>query len=191
MTNFVVNPGPERRHRKQELIKLMAARSDFSGSKHACEMLLQHAPEPGSDLNYPLVVAATVCYSRPFTANEPYGALPKRYARSLDDPRREFHSGVIEARHKFFAHSDLNDRSAYICPPGSLIARKPSELRGSGIGSALGSILYHPDFFQKLRLLSLHMGGLVNADIEDLLQELYGGMDLPAAKFKLRIDNGL
>lgn len=191
MTNFIVNQGPERRHRKQELLKLMAARSDFSGSRQACEMLLQHAPMPGSDLNYPLVVAATVCYSRPFTANEPYGSLPNRYARSLEAPQRTFHRDVLDARHKFFAHSDLNDRPAYIYPTGTLIARKPSELHSAGIGSALGSILYHPDFFQKLRLLSLHMHGLVSADIDGLLKELYSGMDLPRTKFKLKMDNGL
>ena len=90
MTDFILEGCVERRYWKQELLKLMAARSDLSDARNSCKMLLEHAPELGSDLNYPLTVAAIVCYARPFTANEPYGALPKRYLKTLEKEQKKF-----------------------------------------------------------------------------------------------------
>ncbi len=188
---MVIVKSPERRRRKIELLKLLAAQSDFGGAKHAAAMLLEHAPGLGSDLNYPLVVASIVCYSRPFTDNKPYGMLPGRYTRALPEPLRSIHDEVTTARDELFAHSDLDVRQAYIFPAGALIARQPREVRAAGLGCALSSRLYSPAFMAGLHDASTLLLGAVKTDIDALLEELYGGMDLPASKFKLRINNGL
>jgi hypothetical protein len=191
VTEFVLLKSVERSYRKVELLKLMSARSDFGGARHAARMLLEHAPELGSDLNYPLLVAAVVCYSRPFTDNKPHGGLANRYERSLPEKLRAVHEEALRSRNEFFAHSDLRVRQAYICPAGSLLGSEPLELRSAGLGSAINFRMYPPSFLAGLHDASSHLLGLLSADIQALLDELFGGMELPAAKFKLRIDNGL
>lgn len=191
MTNFVIVTSADRKQRKIELLKLMAARSDFGGARDAARVLLKYAPEIGSDLNYPLLVAAIVCYSRPFTANKPYGALPGRYLNLLSDTLRSLHNEITSARNKYFAHSDLTEREACILPKGALIASSPSELRSAGLGSAMKFYLYPPETLQDLANACCVLLDQLTIDINALLVELYEGLELPACRFRLAIDNGL
>ncbi len=191
MSTFELRQGPSRSHRKVELLKLMSARVDLSGAKEACELLADRKPELGSSLYYSLSVSAIVCYSRPFTMNQPHGALPNRYVRTLTKKGLGIHERVLAARQKHYAHSDLDERVAYIVPPGTIVAKEPHTLRSVGIGSGMNSLFFGLGFFSELRDLAWSLESEVSRDTELLLKELYDGMELPLTRFRLKIDDGL
>jgi hypothetical protein len=79
-----------------------------------------------------------------------------------------------------------------IVPPGILIGfLKDRELSSSKIGPLVNYNLFRISEIRKIPLRTSDLGRRINADIEVALQELYGGMELPRAKFLLRITNGL
>lgn len=179
---------PERRFRKTELLKLVSARSDFSGARRAAALLVGSASALGDDLNYPLLVATVVCYSRPFTANEPHGAIPNRYSRGVPKVLQPVHAELLDARHKCFAHSDLTDRPAYVYPPGCEIAEG---VTAAGLGSAIETPRYSAGFVTSVGQLCEHLLGELSRDIAALLNELYGGRQLPLDRIRIAIDNEL
>lgn len=45
--------------------------------------------------------------------------------------------------------------------------------------------------FEDVRVTALDLGRRLNTDINKIVEELYGDMDLPPISFDLRIDEGL
>ncbi|MFQ5714168.1 MAG: hypothetical protein ACE5GU_09060 [Candidatus Scalinduaceae bacterium] len=183
---------PIRSQRKKELYKLLVARSDITASLEACKLMLKHVDGIGNKLYYPLYAAIVVCYARPFTKNRPYGSLPKRWSQFDSEPMKRTHNKLIKARHELIAHSDMTIREAMIVPPNVAMGAKDGKnLKSPEIGVQTTMYYYPLDFFKNVHKTAHDLGSRLNTEIDKVVEELYGGMELPNAAFKIRIDEGL
>ena len=184
---------PARSYKKRELYRLLIARSDITAALNACDLIIKNVATLKDDLLYPLTTAVVVCYARPFTENKPHGALPKRYIKFDNPLHQEVHDKLIKARHEAFAHSDMNIRWAQIVSPNVVFGKTETgiDLKGVDVGIQVRYYLWAPDFFTKVRETILDLGQRLQRDIEELKDNLYKGMELPNAPFKIRIDEGL
>ena len=143
-------------------------------------------------MNYPLYSAIVVCYSRPFTNNKPHGALSRKCYTFENALHKKTHGELLKARHELIAHSDMTVKWAMIVPPGVEIARKSKKsIVSDHVGVQTSLYFYPKSFFEKSYSLCRFQGSRINKEIDNLLDELYEGMDLPNAPFKIRMDNGL
>ncbi len=193
--NFILSDKqpPKRSHQKKHLYRLLIARSDITAALNACDLILKNIDSLKDELLYPLTTAVVVCYTRPFTDNEPYGSLPERYSK-FDNPRfKTVHESLIKARHETFAHSDMNVRKAMIVPPYTAFGKtdKGVELTSPFVGVQVSYYLWPPDYFEDVRNTILALGSRLQTEIEELKDRLYSGMGLPNAPFTIRIDEGL
>ena len=184
---------PSRSQQKKDLYRLLLARSDIKAALDACDLILKNVDSLKDELLYPLTTAVVVCYARPFTQNKPYGPLPKKYAKFDNQIFQAVHEKLIKARHETFAHSDMNVRKAIVVPPNVVIGRteKGVELKSSKVGVQVSYYLWQPNAFKDVRDAILDLGSRLQTEIEELQAHLYSGMELPNAKFTIRIDEGL
>lgn len=192
--NFILprKQPPLRSQQKKNLYKLLIARSDVGASLTACKLMRETVSGFESELYYPLFAAVVVCYARPFTNNEPYGALPSKWAQFSDTSRQETHDKIIKARHELIAHSDMIVRKASIIPPGVASGKLGErELTSTKIGTQTSLYLYPMPFFNKVWETALDLYSRLNAEIDRLVDTLYDGMDLPSHSFDLKMDEGL
>lgn len=183
---------PPRSQQKKDLYKLLLARSDVSASLQGCKLLLEKVTQVGDDLYYPLYSSIVVCYARPFTNNEPYGALPNKWAKFDNSVFKDTHDKLIQARHELIAHSDMNVRKAYVVPPGCLIGiHKLKELRSDNIGCQVGLYYFPVGFFTKVWDTATDLSCRITKEINRLTDMLYCNMELPLRAFEIRIDDGL
>src|SRR6267154_1715337 len=95
---------PARSQQKKTLHKFLVARSDIGAALETCKLFKSTVTSFKDDLYYPLFAAIVVCYARPFTNNEPYGALPKKWG-AFDNPgMQDTHNRILRARHELIAH---------------------------------------------------------------------------------------
>jgi hypothetical protein len=183
---------PSRSLKKKNLYRLLIARSDIDAAHAACDLFLKTVTDLGDDLYYPLFTAIVVCYARPFTNNKPFGPLPVKWGVFRDPSQQKLHDSLIKTRNEIVAHSDLSTRKAMIVPPGTSIGfLNERELRSPKIGTMVNYFLFRIPQIREIPILTTDLGRRVNADIEVALEDLYGGMELPRAKFLLRITDGL
>ena len=130
--------------------------------------------------------------SRPFTVNKPYGSLPKKWSK-FDRPQYQAtHKKLLQARHELFAHSDMNVRKALIVPPNiPLVFDEGNELKSQEISTQVNYKLFEPVFFKIVRETNLDLGRRIQAEIDKMIIDLYGNMQLPNEAFNLRVDEGL
>ncbi len=194
MVNFIIpsKQPPTRSHQKRDLYRLLIARSDMHASLNACNLILNNIKSIKDENLYPLTTSVVVCYSRPFTANKPYGALPKRWSK-FDNPKYQTtHDRLLQARHELFAHSDMNVRKAQIVPQNVSFAMEGGrELRSPEIGIQVTYTLFEIDFFRIVKETNLDIGMRMQDEIDKLLIDLYADMELPNTVFDLRVDEGL
>ena len=192
--NFIshTNQPPSRLQRKKELYKLVVARSDITASLNACKVMLEKVHGMGHELYYPLYSAIVVCYSRPFTNNKPYGSLAKKWYTFEDLLHKKTHKELLKARHELIAHSDMTVKEAMIVPPNVEIGIKSKKPIVSNYIIVQTTLYYYPrSLFENSKSLCLFQRSRISVEIDNLLEELYEGMDLPNAPFKIRMDNGL
>lgn len=183
---------PSRVQKKKNLYRLLVARSDIDAAHAACQLFLKTVTDLSDDLYYPLFTAIVICYTRHFTNNKPFGSLPAKWEKFVDQNHQKLHDSLIQTRNELVAHSDSSVRKAMIVPPGVLIGLlKERELRSSKIGTQTNYYLFRIPEIRKIPSLTADLYRRVNANIEVALEELYGGMELPGAKFLLRFDDGL
>jgi hypothetical protein len=178
--------------KKKELYKLLVARSDITASLNTCKLMLEKVDGMEHELYYPFYTAIVVCYSRPFTNNKPHGSLGKKWYTFDNDIFRDTHQTLLNARHELIAHSDLTVKEAFIVPPGIVVGSdndKPIISESISIKTTM-DYLARP-MFEKTYNLCIYLGTRINDEIERLLEDIYGNMDLPNAPFKIRIDEGL
>lgn len=194
MVNFQipVRQPPARSHKKLELARLLTARSDITAALNSCDLILQNVKGIEDERLYPLTAAVVICYSRPFTENKPYGCLPGRWTK-FDDPKfKKTHEKLMEARHKLFAHSDMEARRPQIVPPNAALEIEGDKsIKSPFIGTQVRYVLFHVDFFGIVKEMILDLGRRMQVEIERLIADLYSDMDLPNAPFHIRIDEGL
>ena len=183
---------PKRSFLKKSLIRLLIARSDINAALHACDLILQNVQGPKDKLLYPLTTSVVVCYSRPFTENEPHGSLPSKWTK-FDNTKYQFtHDKLLQSRHQLFAHSDMNVRKAQIVPPNvPLEINEGTELKSPEISTQVRYTLFEIDFFKIVREAILDLGRRMQAEISKLIIDLYGNINLPNNVFDIRVDEGL
>ncbi|WP_343726643.1 hypothetical protein [Burkholderia seminalis] len=183
---------PKRSQVKRDLYRLLVARSDLGAANAACKLFLSTVSDLSDPLYQPLFTAIVVCYARPFTHNEPHGALPERWARFEEPAHQQMHNSLLKARHEVVAHSDMAVRKARIVPPGvstGIMNGRP--LISESIGTETAFYLFTIPMIQRIPRLVVSLGERIQAEIDRMIGELYDGMELPNAKFPLRIDEGL
>jgi hypothetical protein len=194
MIDFVLpkKQPPSRARVKRNLYQLLIARSDIHAAIEACKLFSERVTALGDDLYYPLFAAIVVCYARPFTQNEPFGPLPQKWGRFADPGYQDVHDKLIAARQEMIAHSDMSVRKAKIVPAGARIGIwKEREISSSRVSAQTGFYLYPVGFFPRAWATATDLHQRIHAEAERLIVELYGGMELPARSFWLRLDDGL
>lgn len=184
---------PARSQIKKNLYKLMVAQSDIGSALSAAKLFLGNVKDLRDDLYQPLFTSIVISYARPFTNNQPYGALPDKWARFNNEKQQTLHDDLIKARHEIVAHSDMSVRRAFIVPAGVVtgIFGDGRELKSSRVGHAVSYYLFKIPRIREIPDLTLDLGQRISNEIDDIIEKLYSGMDLPRAKFRLRIDEGL
>jgi hypothetical protein len=183
---------PTRSQQKRDLYKLLVARSDLNASLRAAIFIIKNVKSIKDRILYPLTTSVVVCYARPFTANKPYGALPNKWSK-FDNPRYQAtHDELLQARHELFAHSDMNVKQVMIVPPNiPLMTHGGQEWKNPEIGTEVSYKLFAPDYFELVRETNTDIGRRMRAEIDKLIINLYGNMELPNREFSLRVDEGL
>jgi len=159
---------------------------------NACDLILKNVKTLKDENLYPLTTSVVVCYSRPFTVNKPYGSLPKKW-RKFDNPQYQFtHDKLLKARHELFAHSDVSVRKAQIVPPNvPFVIEGGKELNSPEISTQVSYTLFELGFFKIVRETNLDLGKRIQIEIDKMIVDLYGDMQLPNEAFNLRVDEGL
>jgi len=137
----------------------------------------------------PLVAAIVVSYARPFTDNDGYGVLKKRWWQFDHPKRKEAHELLLKARHELVAHTDIGVRKVKIVPPGP--SRFLKGAQSDHVGYAVAGYLFT---LSQVRIFQQHtseLGQCLHKEVEVLLNTLYGGMELPKSAFDLRLNEGL
>jgi hypothetical protein len=194
--NFVITDRCDGRRAKQKrsLARLLIARSDLGSAQSALATILHEVPKGPRDTRlFPLHSAAIICYARPFGSNRETGALPKTYSQFSSDEARLAHKEATDLRDQYVAHSDFSARTPRIIPPGWIIGidANGKELRDVGITGDVQSAIFGRPTYIRLHDNCVELLDRLHVDIDALLEQLYGGMDLPARPFNLRIDDGL
>ncbi len=194
---FTTKGSPTRGDLKTEFRKLALASSDIHDAYSACRHLLAITNNPPPELPrdkytemrhplyFPLLHAIAVSYAKPFTHNETVGVLKKEWGKFSDPKLQAAHEDLLDARNKIFAHSDALKRQITIHPPGTtpLFRGRPNDGIGYGIATEWFSIVQIRTFER----LTYDLCQRLQAEVERLLELLYGGMELPTKKFKLRV----
>lgn len=102
----------------KELHKLAVARFDLIEAQKACQYIIDNISDFGDPLYYPHSVTLVICYARPFTKNNVYGTLGKKWSKFPNKPATGMHKQLIDARNTFIAHSDGSVRVLQITPKG-------------------------------------------------------------------------
>jgi len=109
------------KQKARELHKLAVARLDIIEAQNACEYVINEVNNQGDPMYYPHFVTLVICYARPFTNNNVYGALNKKWSKFPNDAANGMHKQLLDARNTFIAHSDGNVRSMQITPKEYII----------------------------------------------------------------------
>lgn len=178
-----------RRQMKMGLYKLTLARSDFFASRKACEYMVKHVTGFDHPLYYHLYASSVVSYAKPFV-NSAIGVLPSRWSKFEHGWMTDVHNDVIRARHEVIAHNDQNARRLTIVPPG---AAPDDIVPMSRIGIALKLDTYYISggLFSSLGQVCQYQIDRLNGAIDDALDGLYEGRELPAESFELTLDDEL
>ena len=194
MVNFSIpsRQPPARSHQNRDLYRLLIARSDLNASLNACDLILKNVKSIKDEILYPLTTSVVVCYSRPFTVNKPFGSLPEKWSKFDKSQYQATHKKLLQARHELFAHSDMNVRKALIVPPNvPLVFDEGDGLKSPEISTQVNYKLFEIDFFKIVRETNLDLGRRIHAEIDKMITDLYGNMQLPNEAFNLRVDEGL
>jgi hypothetical protein len=105
----------------KDLHRLAVARIDIAVAQAACQYIIDNIKFLGDPLYHPHYVTLVICYARPFTRNNLYGALSKKWSKFPNEPAAGMHKQLIDARHTFVAHSDGSVRCLQITPKGHVV----------------------------------------------------------------------
>jgi hypothetical protein len=188
-----------RTEKKRELNKLILAHSDVYAAFKTCEHFLAiirpHAASnpskyPGMDhpLYFPLIEAIVISYSRPFTPNDSLGELKKEWHKFPDARLQDAHRRILQARNELVAHSDMVVRKVVIQPPGD---SRVEGYRSVGVGYGIKGYWFTVNQVKTFSATAGNLAKRLHEATEQLLEDLYDGMELPAKEFYLEFNDGL
>ncbi len=178
-----------RRQQKLRLYKLALARSDFAVCRKACGVLLENVQGFDHPLYFHLYSSAVIAYAKPFVQSKS-GPLPSQWKKFEHSWMLGIHDDAIRARHEVIAHNDDQVRKIWIVPPG---AASPEIIEGpiSGLSFKIETYYVPGGFFSALFQLCDYQIYRLNSAIEEDLESLYGGREIPAEEFLLTFDDEL
>lgn len=180
---------PPRGELKKQLYRLAVGRSDVHRAYATSELLRREVHDLADDLYHPLLHATAISYGRPFAVSRAGSTIGARWARFARPVLLDTHNKLIELRNKFVAHSDPMERTVQIIPPRvALLEGRREHFDRPGIG--VRDIAYPVEWFELVSATAADLGARLDAEVERLLQVLYGGMRVPpGAAFPLTFDD--
>ena len=199
---FITKFSNKRSRRKKLLQKLVLAHTDIHSAYKTCELFLEkvaagqdskNTVKVGLDnpLYLPLLEAIIISYARPFTDNDRLGVLPKQWSSFEDDQLDEAHKFILKYRNELVAHSDHTVRKIQIFSPNANFGPMPKGKKMNGPGFGVSTFWIPLHRVQTFHRLCAVQGQRLITEAMKMLDELYGGMELPNKAFHLRIDEGL
>ena len=178
-----VPPDDTSRHLERELHKLAVARSDVAAAGDAAQFLRDTGMGPQFRGYWALADAAVIAYTRPFKHNQPYGPIPRKFGRFKGEASRRTHRDLLEVRDELVAHSPARQREVYVVPAGSLLRPGGEALEDTTV--MVRDAHLHPKRWARVVDLCALQQRRLSADIDLLLDRLYGEQSLPERPFQL------
>lgn len=177
----------ERRGKKRMFHRLAVARSDIFAAWKTVGLLAEQVKEMGDPLYEPLFHAIVASYARPFKESKPYGPLPARWGRFADPRLQDAHDVLLRARDRHVAHSDAVVREVHVLPPGSTLGG----FRTANLFLMVTTTWWPLENFKNVFDTCSDLGGRLDTEVERLLRDLYGQVDLPAKPFRVDPEDDL
>lgn len=154
------DPNKQDEGKRKDLCRLIVALSDIGNAKRLSEFIVDNITM-GNQLWEPLQDATIISYARPFTKNEPYGPLPKKWLKFQSDSMKRLHDELIELRHQTIAHSDAAVRHVYVYPPHTA----PSLIPDNKTMFAIRTIKLPPERFIEIAELCQTVGKPIQDEV--------------------------
>jgi len=168
----------------KELHKLAVARLDIIEAQAACQYIIDNISDLGDPLYYPHSVTLVICYARPFTRNNVYGALGNKWSEFPNEPVAGMHKQLIDARNTFVAHSDGSVRGLQIIPKGYSVPGTKYKI--DGYSCQVKKFYIALENFPLAKANCQYLVSRMNDEIKELLN--YVGPQLDLSNGPLEID---
>ena len=194
-TNFIVLErhirSLPRSKRKFNLYRLAVANKDVGAAEEICIAFLKHIfttqdaviPYHTSEAFIGAIVTA---YARPFMDNDSNLKLPKSWRKFSRPELQQAHDQMLDLRGKVFAHSDAGVHPMKIYPAGYYSEKLGRQIPRTSMD--LGSITVPPQSVMGFHAVCKDLRQRLEKAVFDEIDELYGGMDLPACPFPVRFE---
>jgi|GEM_PF-756131 len=197
---FVLNENRSRAcarsKKKQEFYQIALAELDVRTAIGVADDFIELMKDwpPKRPLPYHLseafVAHIAVSYSRPFVESRRsfIRPLPRHWSRFKNAELKRIHDLMISVRHTLFAHTDPTLVKVRIVPPG---VKMPTLGIPTLTSWTVNRQTLPPHAIGELRATCVHVHARLEWRIHELMEELYGGMELPQKMFPIRFDEGL
>tara|TARA_R110001583_G_scaffold194622_1_gene365984 strand:- start:1665 stop:2219 length:555 start_codon:yes stop_codon:yes gene_type:complete len=140
----------ERKNKSLELHRIAVAARDIECAQDGFKNIETLKAKPADKLYQPLIFGAVASYCRPFTNNDGFGILPKRWKKfeGLSE-LMDTHKKLIDYRNIVVAHSSITCNKLTIYPPNAIltVGEHSQELLHPGYG--VSTPLLGPDWISK------------------------------------------
>jgi hypothetical protein len=170
----------KRMNTKKHLYKLIFAKTAFSRVHYVCGYIENEIKGPENPLYQPLMTSVCVMYGKPFTNNSGVGMLSEKLVKFDDKSLTDAHEVLMDARHKFYAHTDAelkahneNDEAFTIQNAFYTIEYIPE---GDNLRTIVGTIMsdmqVRPVMIPAIKRLCLALSERIKIEEEQALKEL-------------------
>ena len=109
------------RNIKLEFHRVAVAARDIDCAEQGFKLILELNCEPADNRYQTLLFGAVISYARPFTSNDGFGTLPRKWQKFDSQDLQNLHTKIIDYRNTVAAHSDIKHNKLYIYPRGSIL----------------------------------------------------------------------
>ena len=176
---------------KRQFHKLAIAQSDILNARAACRYFVEHVSDIAHTIYYPLFVTIVICYARPFTDNDTFGRLAKKWGTFSNQRLQRSHDLMLKTRNEVVAHSDAAIRQIRIVPAGvtypfTFTAKKP--VISQSYGFMITTYVLEPRHFTDALDTICDVLDRLQPEVSRLFDLLYKYETLPPRTFPLTID---
>jgi hypothetical protein len=176
---------------KRQFHKLAIARSDLIHARAACRYFIEHVGDIAHAIYYPLFVTIVICYARPFTDNDTFGRLQKRWGAFAEQRLQRSHDLMLKTRNEVVAHSDAAIRKIRIVPAGvtyPFTFSADTPVISQSHGFMIDTYLLEPSHFTDALDTIYHVLDRLGPEVDRLFDLLYAYECLPPRVFPMTID---
>jgi hypothetical protein len=197
--NFMMYEARSKAHsrarKKREFYQLALADTDVRTAINVADDFIDllnewRRPKLPYHLSEAFVAYIAVSYSRPFvqTRRSSVPVLPPRWGQFADKRLQRTHDLILRVRHELFAHTDPSLRKLMIIPAG--VFMKEIGRIAPRTSYMMTAQTLPPTAIGELRVTCVDLQTRLQARLNELLDDLYGGMEMPQRKFPFRFDDG-